>query len=119
MKINLPVFFLVAAIAGTAHAGKRIESCEAAELVPNKGWVYTPYPCPADADEVAKEKACGKDHGELRVGMSLKRFELCNEALIHETDTVSKGGREEIYRSTFYLIRAQNGRITSYTRRTY
>lgn len=106
-------------LATSAHAGKRIESCESARLDPEKGWIYTPYPCPVDPEEVTKEKTCGKDYGELRVGMSLKRFEQCNEALIQETETVTKSGRTEVYRSTFYWIQARNGKIVSYTRRRY
>lgn len=106
-------------LATAAHAGKRIETCEEGDIVPGKGWVYKQVPCPVDADEVAKEKACGKDYGELRVGMSVQRFEQCNEALIHETERVSEAGRIDIYRSTFYLIHARNGRITAYQRRTF
>lgn len=117
----MKTFFMITALclATAAHAGKRIESCESANLVPEKGWVYTPYPCPVDTDEVVKEKTCGKDYGELRIGMSLKRFEQCNEALVQETETVTKGGRTEVYRSTFFWIQARNGKIVSYTRRTY
>lgn len=116
---NTVIVLCTLLLATTAHAGKRIESCEAAELVPDKGWVYTPYPCPVDADEAAKEKTCGKDYGELRVGMTLKRVEQCLEALAFETETVSKAGKVETYRSTFYWIQARNGRVVSYTRRTY
>lgn len=110
------ILFLVAlSLSGSAFAA----SCESAALVPGKGWVYTPVPCPVDPDEVAKEKACGKDFGALRIGMSLKRFEQCNEALALETESVTKDGRTEVYRSTFYWIQARGGKIVGYTRRTF
>jgi len=114
-----PVIMLLAlALTANAYAGKRIESCESAELVPNKGWVYTSHPCTVDADVQAKEKTCGKDYGELRVGMSVKRFEQCNEAVTLETEKVEKGGATQIYASTFYWIHVRNGKVVSYTRRT-
>lgn len=110
---------LLLALATTAHAGKRLESCESATLDPDKGWIYTAVPCKTDPFEAGKEKACGKDYGELRVGMTIKRVEQCLEALSYETETVSASGRVDIYSSTFYVIRAQNGRVISYTRRTH
>ena len=113
------ILLLALAISATAHAGKRIESCESAELIPGKGWVYTPTSCPVDVDESSKEKACGKDYGELRIGMTIKRFEQCNEAVTIETDTVSKDGSIKLYSSTFWWIRVKSGRIVSYTRRTF
>lgn len=112
------VCLLLLVIVPTANAGKRIEICESGDVVPGKGWVYTQYPCPVDADEVAKEKACGKDYGELRVGMTIKRVEQCLEALSYETEKVGQGGKVEIYSSTFYWIQARNGKVISYTRRT-
>lgn len=113
------ILFLVAlSTAGAAIAGKRIETCENAELVPGKGWVYTPVKCAVEPGEAAKEKACGKDFGELRVGMSVKRFEQCNEALSLESESVTSAGRTEVYLSTFYWIQARNGKIVGYTRRT-
>lgn len=107
------------ALAAPAHAGKRLESCESATLDPDKGWIYTPVPCKPDSFEAGKEKACGKDYGELRVGMSIKRVEQCLEALSLETETVTAGGVITHYSSTFYLISARNGKVTSYTRRTH
>jgi hypothetical protein len=98
-----------------AHAA----TCENAELVKGKGWVYTPVPCPVDKEEVAREKACGKDYRALRVGMTLARFEQCYEALSYETETVTKAGTTEIYHSTFYWIQARGGKIVGYTRRTW
>lgn len=118
MKKTAVLIALLMSLSG-AHAGKRIEICEEGDIVPGKGWVYQQVPCPVDAGEVAKEKACGKDYGELRIGMSVKRFEQCNEALIHETERVSKEGKVDIYRSTHYVIQAQNGRISSYQRRKF
>ena len=70
-------------------------------------------------EESAKKRKCGKDFMALRVGMALDRFEECHEALSHVTDTVSKDGKVETYRSTFYLINAKDGRIVSYTKRRY
>lgn len=115
MKTFALLIMLALSVAAHAKGG---ESCENAELVPGKGWVYTPVKCPVDKDEAAKEKACGKDYGALRVGMSIQRFEQCNEALSLESETVTSAGRTEIYLSTFYWIQARSGKIVSYTRRT-
>lgn len=155
MKIAILILGLLVSV-GT-HAGKRIESCESAALVPDRGWVYKKVPCssfdrlipctkdwtdekghwhseiiecPPNAkqktfeqverdEEAAKEKACGKDYGELRVGMTIKRFEQCNEAVTFETETISKDGSIKLYSSTFWWIRVKSGRIVSYTRRTF
>ena len=69
-------------------------------------------------EEAVQKRKCGKDFKALRVGMTVDRFEECNEALSYVTDTVGKGGVVETYRSTFYFIHAQQGRVVSYTRRT-
>lgn len=116
-RLLIGLAFCVLAL--SAHAGKRIESCEEGDIVPGKGWVYTKVPCPVDPDEVAKEKACGKDYGALRIGITLKRFEQCNEALAYETTTVSKAGKVDVYRSTFYWVQVQGGKVVGYTRRTF
>lgn len=113
------IFLIAILISTVSHAGKRIEICEEGDVVPDKGWVYKQVPCPVDREEQAKEKACGKDYGELRIGMTLKRFEQCNEALSFETEAVTKAGTVEIYHSTFYWIHARGGRIVAYSRRTY
>lgn len=69
-------------------------------------------------EQTVQKRKCGKDFKALRVGMTVDRFEECNEALSYVTDTVGKGGVVETYRSTFYFIHAQQGRVVSYTRRT-
>ena len=69
-------------------------------------------------EEAAMKKKCGKDFGQIRIGMALERFEDCTEAAAYVTDTVIAGGVVETYRSTFHLIHVKNGRIVGYTRRT-
>lgn len=69
-------------------------------------------------DEAAKKLKCGKDFGQLRVGMTLERIDQCYEEPAYITDTVGKGGVVETYRGTFYFIYVQNGRVIGYTRRT-
>ena len=69
--------------------------------------------------EAKQKKACGKDFDQLRVGMTLARFEQCNESLSFVTESFTQGGAIETYRSTFYWINARNGRVVSYTRRTH
>ncbi len=72
----------------------------------------------AQADErEARRRKCGKDFEALRIGMTLDRYEECTEAVDHVTQTVSQSGVTEVYRSTFYLIQARDGRIVSFTRR--
>lgn len=65
----------------------------------------------------ALKRKCGKDAGQLRVGMTLERFEDCNGTASFVTDTVGKGGVVETWRATFYWLHVQNGRIVGYTRR--
>jgi hypothetical protein len=71
-----------------------------------------------ERDMAAKQKKCGKDFQQLRVGMTLGRFEQCNESLSFVTESFTQGGVVETYRSSFYWINARNGRVVSYTRRT-
>lgn len=66
----------------------------------------------------ALKRKCGKDAGQLRVGMTLERFEDCNGTASFVTDTVGKGGTVETWRASFYWLHVQNGRIVGYTRRT-
>lgn len=93
-----------------------------------KGWqIIETVPCApgmqktvqqVEREELAaKRKLCGKDFQAMRIGMTLARFEECTDGLVFETETVSKGGSVEIYRSTFHFIHAKDGRIVSYTRR--
>lgn len=71
----------------------------------------------AERDEqAAKKRQCGKDFEALRIGMSVSRFEQCTDGLVYVTDTVTKDGTVQTYRSTFYLIQVSNGKIISYTR---
>lgn len=116
MRIAALIF--LAALCGSAQASRYAgESCESARLDPQKGWVYTPIPCKEDPDEVKRGKVCGKDHGALRVGMTVKRFEQCNEALTLQTETVTAQGLTQTYRSTFHWIHVRDGKIVGYTRR--
>lgn len=71
-----------------------------------------------EEEEAVQKRKCGKDFQQLRVGMSVQRFEDCYEALSYVNDTVSGGGGVETYRSTFYFIYVKNDRIVGYTRRT-
>lgn len=70
-----------------------------------------------EEENAAKRKACGKDYGKLKVGMTLDRFEQCTEALVFVTDRVDGAGVLEIYRSTFYVIESRDGRIVAFSRR--
>lgn len=106
---------LLLAVFSFAHAGVH-ETCEEAKLGKN-GWEYTQVPCPVDPEEVAKKKQCGKDYRVLRIGMTVERFEQCNESLSYVTDTIASTGVTESYRSTFYYIHVRGGKIVSYTRR--
>ena len=132
------LFVLMSAMLLTVSAYAAQESCEEMRKGPN-GVEFVPIPCrehpipcteshrngkwiethEVDREEEAVQKRkCGKDFKALRVGMTVDRFEECNEALSYVTDTVGKGGVVETYRSTFYFIHAQQGRVVSYTRRT-
>lgn len=101
------------------------------EWTDEKGhWNQEIIPCPPGTkqktfeqeqreEEAAMKRKCGKDFGQLRVGMTMDRFEECNGAASYVTDTVGRGGVVETWRSTFYWIHVQNGRVVSYTRRTH
>lgn len=110
------IALLLVLVSGFAHAVNTESVCESAELT-RDGWKYTPYPCPVDPDEAAQARRCGKDFNAIRVGMNLKRFEQCSEALAYVTETVVGGVRVETWRSTIYFIHARDGRIIGYTRR--
>lgn len=70
----------------------------------------------ADRDELAvKKRQCGKDFEALRIGMPVARFEQCTDGLIYVTDTVTKDGTVQTYRSTFYLIHSAGGKIVAYS----
>lgn len=124
-------------VPGKGWVSKKVSCSELERPIPctrewtdEKGrWNSEPIDCPAGAkqktfeqverdEEAAKEKTCGRDYGKLRVGMSLQRFEQCNEPLSLETETMTKDGRTEVYSSTFHWIQSRNGKIVSYTRRT-
>lgn len=103
---------------------------EKTEIINGKEWItFETVPCQPGKqktveqiqreEEAAQKRKCGKDFMALRVGMTLDRFEECHEALSYVTDTVSKDGKIETYRSTFYLINTKDGRIVSYTKRRY
>jgi hypothetical protein len=91
---------------------------------------YKPMPCdpnrkksPSEVEyeneQAAMKKKCGKDYQQLRVGMSLQRFDDCTEGgATFVTDTMTAGGLVETYRSRFYIINVKGDRIVSYTRRT-
>lgn len=116
---------VMALLIGTAAEAQIARQCQSANLVPGKGWVYTKEPCeddklyaPGYKEEIAAMKRkCGKDYEQLRVGMTLDRFEECNGATSYVTETVGKGGVVETWQSTFYWIHVQSGRIVGYTRR--
>lgn len=76
-----------------------------------------PWEIEQEKEEAAMKRKCGKDFQQLRVGMTLQRFEDCNGTVSYVTDTVSGGGVVETYRSTFYLIHVRSDRIVGYTRR--
>lgn len=112
------LFLCVLLAATAANAGRYAgEICEDAHFDSKTGWTYRPVPCKEDPDEVKRGKVCGKDHGALRVGMTIKRFEQCNEALTLEGETVTAAGVTQIYASTFHMIRARDGKIISYSSR--
>lgn len=73
----------------------------------------------AREEEAAQRKLCGKDFGKIRVGMSLDRFEQCTDGLAYITETVTKSGVVETYRSTFFLVHAADGKIVGFTKRTH
>lgn len=116
----------------TSFGASAAESCYEAKKIDG---VLTPVKVPCDqvkragnpeqqaamktqADErEARRRKCGKDFEALRIGMTLDRYEECTEAVDHVTQTVSQSGVTEVYRSTFYLIQARDGRIVSFTRR--
>lgn len=115
---KLIALFLLSIFAAAAHAAP----CEVASLVPGKGWEYRAVPCekePFAEDDARKKKACGKDYGALRIGMTRTRVQQCYEALSFETETVTAAGTTEIWRSTFQWIQVRDGRVVGFTRRTY
>lgn len=98
-------------------------------LTDEKGWTrYEEIPCEPGKQKTvqqvereeaaAQKKKCGKDYQAMRIGMTLDRYEECTDGLVYVTETVSKGGVVETWRSTFYFIHARDGRIVAYTRRT-
>lgn len=68
-------------------------------------------------EEAAQKRKCGKDYMTLRIGMKIERLEECYGA-IYLTETTSKSGVTETYRTTFDLVQVKDGRVVSYTRRT-
>lgn len=70
-------------------------------------------------EDAAKARRCGRDFGQLRVGMTLERFEACNEAAAYVTVTTGRSGSVEMYRSTFYWLHVKDGQIIGFTRRTH
>ena len=68
-------------------------------------------------DEKELKRKCGKDYMRLRIGMTIDRLEQCYGAT-YVTETVSKGGVIETYRTTFDWVHVKNDRVISYTRRT-
>lgn len=66
----------------------------------------------------AKKRKCGKDYMAIRIGMSIDRLEECNGAA-YVTETVSKGGVVETYRTVFDWVYVQNGRVVGYTKRKF
>jgi hypothetical protein len=83
---------------------------------PNK---KSPSQVEYEKEQAAMKKKCGKDYQQLRVGMSLQRFEDCTDGVVFVTDTMTAGGLVETYRSSFYIINVKNDRVVSYTRRRY
>lgn len=117
------LFIVVSALIATSAWAD--ESCEVMKKVDGR-MTFVSVPCStmktvqiATEGDAAKKQKCGKDFMALRVGMTLDRFEECHEALSYVTETVGKGGTVETYRSTFYLINANDGRIVSYTKRRF
>lgn len=68
-------------------------------------------------EESAQKRKCGKDYMTLRIGMKIQRVEECLGA-VYVTETTSKSGVTETYRTTFDLVQVKDGRVVSYTRRT-
>lgn len=101
----------------------------AREWTDEKGsWNSEEVPCPPGKqktieqvrreEEAVLKRKCGKDYMTLRIGMTIERLEDCYGAS-YVTETVSKGGVVETYRTIFDWVYVQNGRVTGYTKRTH
>lgn len=69
-------------------------------------------------EEAAQKRKCGKDYGAIRVGMAIDRLEECSGA-VYVTETVTKGGVIETYRTMFDMVDVKDGKVVSYTKRTH
>lgn len=115
MRILITLAML--ATAAWANAGSSAESCEEMRKVDGR-MVFVSVPCVQSEEDTAKKRKCGKDFMALHVGMTMDRFEECNEALSYVTETTDKNGLIETYRSTFYFIHFSKDKVVSFTRRT-
>ena len=69
-------------------------------------------------EEAALKRKCGKDYMVLRIGMKIERLEECYGA-VYITETVTKDGAIETYRTMFDMVNVKNGKVVSYTKRRY
>lgn len=99
------------------------------EKIDSRGWTSsTAVPCPPGKqktieqihreEEAAQKRKCGKDYMTIRIGMSIGRLEDCHGAA-YVTDTVSKDGIVETYRTMFDWVYVKNGRVIGYTKRKF
>jgi hypothetical protein len=67
-----------------------------------------------EADEVNKQKACGKDYMNIRVGMTLDRVEKCvGEFFLHGQIKSKHGAVDHYTRGNTYLY-IKNGRVVAW-----